>query len=69
MATELDIVTTPAVPGKTTGEATITFYLEPEKKMEIAHQEPTKIVDLLESPDAGKRWFVTVKVFVVETDA
>ena len=69
MAIELATVTTPAVPARTIGEAIGTFTLAPKKAMEIAHWSPGKVIDLDAAPPAGKSWFVTVHVHVVETDA
>jgi len=66
---ELEKVTTPPIPGKTVGEAIGTFTLGPEKPLEISHWDPGKIVDLSASPPAGKKWFVTINVHVVESDS
>lgn len=69
MALELTKVTTAPIPGQTVGQATGTFDLEAGKAMEFAHWAPGKVLDLSEAPPAGKKWFVTVHVHVVETDA
>jgi len=69
MAIELTKVTTAAVESQTTGEATGAFTLTAGQKVELAHWGPGKVPDLSETVPAGKKWLVSVRIHVVETDA
>jgi len=63
---ELTKVTTAATPSRTTGEATGTATLSAGDSLKA---ELGNDVELDTECPAGKAWFVTVRVHVVETDA
>jgi len=66
MAIELTTVTTPAVPSRTIRQATGTATVAAGESLKA---ELGPEVELDTECPAGKSWFVTVHVHVVETDA